>query len=114
MARLTTRFVLVLVTAPNLKTARQLARAALKERLAACVNLIPGLQSHYWWQGKIEAGTEVLLLFKSSPRKLAPLEQCIVALHPYDTPELIVVEVPRGNKRYLEWWANSIAEPRGG
>ena len=98
-----------MVTAPDLKTARKLAQAALSAHLAACVNLVPKLESHYWWRGKIEKGAEVLLRLKSSFKQLAALERCILALHPYDTPEFIVLPVTRGNKRYLDWWARSLS-----
>jgi len=102
------RFVLVLVTAPNLKAARRLASTALRARSAACVNFIPKIESHYWWQGKIERGTEVLLLFKTSRDKLAPLEEIILANHPYDTPEFLVVALAKGNQRYLAWLGQSL------
>jgi periplasmic divalent cation tolerance protein len=97
------RFSIVLVTAPDLKTARVLARAALQARLIACANLIPKIESHYWWQGKIESGAEVLLVFKTQKSKLASLEKLILAKHPYDTPEFIVLPLSAGNQRYLEW-----------
>src|SRR4051794_12139572 len=80
------RFALVLVTAPDLKTARRLAQAALKGRLVACANLVTGIESHYWWQGKIERGAEVLLLFKTTRNRLKALEELLVQIHPYDTP----------------------------
>ncbi|HWW00088.1 MAG TPA: divalent-cation tolerance protein CutA [Candidatus Acidoferrum sp.] len=99
-----TRFALVLVTAPELKTARRLARSALKRRLVACANLIPKIESHYWWQGKVEHGTEVVLLLKTTARRLAALERLVIAEHPYDTPEFIVLGVNGGNRRYLDWW----------
>ena len=101
-------FVIALVTAPNLKTARKLARAALKAQLAACVNLVPNLESHYWWEGGIQHGTEVLLLFKASAQRIAALEKRVVSLHPYDTPEFIVLRGIQGNKRYLDWWAGCL------
>src|SRR5260221_379475 len=97
------KFALVLVTAPDLKTARSLAKAALEARLAACANLIPRIESHYWWQGKLEQSAEVLLLFKTSSRKLAALEKCILAKHPYDTPEFLVTKLSKGTERYLRW-----------
>jgi len=101
------QFCLALVTAPDLKVARKLARAALEARLIACANLIPKLESHYWWQGKLESGTEVLLVLKTTARHLAALEKLIVANHPYDTPEFIVLPITRGNKRYLAWLSAS-------
>ena len=102
------RFVLVLVTAPDLKSARALARAALASRLAACVNLHPGIESHYWWQGKLESSREVLLLFKTTRPKLVALKQLILAKHPYDTPEFVALSLDSGSKRYLDWLAASV------
>lgn len=104
------QFALVLVTAPDLKTARRLARAALAARLVACANLVPRLESHYWWQGKLERNAEVLLLFKTTRARLAQLEKLILAEHPYDTPEFMVLRLDRGNRRYLAWLE---AETRG-
>ena len=98
-----TKFAIVLVTAPDLKTARGLARAALRARLIACANLAPKIESHYWWQGKIESGAEVLLILKTTKSKLAALEKLILAKHPYDTPEFLVLAVSAGNQRYLNW-----------
>ena len=98
-----TKFAVVLVTAPDLKTARALARAALQARLIACANLIPKIESHYWWRGKIESGTEVLLVLKTQKSKLAALEKLVLARHPYDTPEFIVLPLSAGNKKYLTW-----------
>jgi periplasmic divalent cation tolerance protein len=105
--KVATKFFIVLVTAPNLKIARALACAALQARLIACANLIPKIESHYWWQGKIESASEVLLVLKTQKSKLAALEQLILAKHPYDTPEFIVLPLSAGNKKYLEWLAAS-------
>jgi len=100
-------FCMVLVTAPDRKTARVLARAALSARLIACANLISRIESHYWWRGKIESGDEVLLILKTQQSKLAALEKLILAKHPYDTPELVVLPLSAGNKKYLDWLAAS-------
>jgi periplasmic divalent cation tolerance protein len=99
---------IVLVTAPDLKTARRLARAVLTRRLIACANLIPKLESHYWWKGKIETGLEVLMVLKTRSSKLAALEKLILAEHPYDTAEFIVLPISQGSKRYLDWITNSV------
>ena len=98
---------MVLVTAPDLKTARRLAQAALGKKLIACANLIPRIESHYWWQGKIEAGAEVLMVMKTTKRALPKLEKLILKLHPYDTAEFIVLPVNAGSERYLKWWKAS-------
>ena len=101
-------FAIVLVTAPDLKTARALAKAALEARLVACANLIPKLESHYWWQGRIERSAEVLILFKTARGKLAALEKLVLARHPYDTPEFITLPLESGTPRYLAWLAASV------
>jgi periplasmic divalent cation tolerance protein len=100
-------FSIVLVTAPDLKTARALVKAALQAHLIACANLIPKIESHYWWQGKIESGAEVLLVLKTQKSQLAALEKLILAKHPYDTPEFLVLSLTAGNKKYLEWLAQN-------
>jgi len=97
------KYAVVLVTAPDVKTGRKLARAALEARLIACANLILRMESHYWWQGKIETGAEVLLILKTTAARLTALEKLILATHPYDTPEFVVLPITRGTRRYLDW-----------
>jgi len=104
----------VLVTAPDLKTARQLAQSALEARLIACANIVPRIESHYWWQGRIEAGAEVLVMMKTTAGRLAALEKLVLAKHPYETPEFIVLPIRHGNKRYLDWVRANTAQGRGG
>ena len=105
--KLATRYRLVVITAPDLKTARRLARTALAARLIACANLIPKIESHYWWRGKIERGKEVLLVLKTTAEHLAALEEFVLIHHPYDTPEFIALSLIAGNARYLKWLAAS-------
>jgi periplasmic divalent cation tolerance protein len=102
------KFVVVLVTAPDLKTARVLANAALQVRLVACANLISGVESHYWWNGKIESGAEVLIIFKTLKSRLAALEKLILARHPYDTPEILALPLSAGTRKYLDWIEGSV------
>lgn len=99
---------MVLVTAPDLATARRLALASLRRRAAACTSLVPRIESHYWWCGKVESAKEVLILFKTTRPKLKALEQLVLDKHPYDTPEFVVLPISSGNKRYLDWISASV------
>ncbi len=99
---------MVLVTVPDLKIARNLAHAALSKKLVACANFIPKVESHYWWEGKITSSSEVLIVFKTKTAKLSALEALILARHPYDTPEFIVLPLKAGNTRYLNWLGASL------
>jgi periplasmic divalent cation tolerance protein len=96
-------FKIVLVTAPDVKTARKLARKALEARLVACASLVPKIESLYWWQAKIEQAAESLIVFKTTRARLAKLEKLILSEHPYDTPEFLVLPVQGGSTRYLAW-----------
>jgi periplasmic divalent cation tolerance protein len=102
------RFAVVMVTAPEIKTARVLARAALGSRLAACANLIPRIESHYWWRGRVESSGEVLIVFKTTTAKLEALERLVKRNHPYDTPEIVVLPIRGGSRRYLDWVRGSV------
>jgi periplasmic divalent cation tolerance protein len=95
-----------------MKTARALAKAALQGRLIACVNLVPKIESHYWWQDKIESGNEVLMILKTTRKRLAALEKLILAKHPYDTAEFLVLPVTAGTPRYLTWLRSSCETKR--
>jgi periplasmic divalent cation tolerance protein len=104
------KYRIVLVTAPDLKVGRALAQGALKARLVACANLVPKIESHYWWQGKIEKGAEVLCIFKTTSKLLPAFEKFVLANHPYDTAEIVSLSLTSGTKRYLEWIGASVAE----
>jgi periplasmic divalent cation tolerance protein len=97
------QFRITFVTAPDLKCARNLARAALRARLVACANLVPKVESHYWWQDKIERSAEVLIVFKTIGARLPALEQLILKLHPYDVPEFVTLPITAGTANYLAW-----------
>ena len=101
---------MVLVAAPDLTTARKLAQGALAARSIACANLVPRIESHYVWQGKLEQSSEVLMVMKTTRRRLAALEQFILAHHPYDTAEFLVLPVAKGSAKYLAWLAASVAD----
>ena len=102
------KFNIILVTAPDIKLARNLAKAALETKLAACANIIPHVESHYWWDEKIENESEVLIFFKTSEKNIPELERTICDLHIYDTPEFITLPITSGNHRYLNWLSENI------
>ncbi len=81
----------------------RIASAVVEERLAACVNILPGIQSIYRWQGAVERARELLLLIKTTEAQFDALQDRIQALHSYDTPEVVAITVVGGSERYLAW-----------
>jgi periplasmic divalent cation tolerance protein len=102
----------VLVTAPSAEKAAELARALVEERLAACGNVVPGLRSIYRWQGAVQEDAEALLLLKTTRARLDALRARVLALHPYDVPEVLALPVEAGSAAYLAWIAESTGEER--
>ena len=100
--------IVTLCTVPDRKTGERIAEALVEERLAACVNLLPGVSSTYRWQGKVEKATECLLIIKTVVSKFEALKQRIKALHPYDLPEIIALPITAGSSEYLNWITESI------
>jgi periplasmic divalent cation tolerance protein len=98
-----TKAVVVLCTCSGMVEARKLAHALVDERLAACVNVIPGIESVYRWEGQIEQANEILLVIKTTAERLATLESSLAELHSYDTPEILALPVIAGSKKYLSW-----------
>ena len=94
----------VLVTASDLAEARSLAKLLVENRLAACVNLVPGVESHYWWQGKLETATEILLVIKSSAEQFEALQELVRWHHSYDCPEIVAVAPEAMSPDYRQWW----------
>jgi len=97
-----------MTTCPDDGTARQIARALVSERLAACVQRVPGVQSTYVWKGELQEDQEVLLLIKTLKNSLPVLAERVRSLHPYEVPELLVVPVYSGNEAYAEWVRSSV------
>lgn len=101
----TTSAAVVLVTAPVGEAADRLARALVDRRLAACVNVVPGVRSHYRYEGDIHRDDESLLIVKIRRERFEAVRAAIVDLHPYDTPEVLRLDVDGGDPRYLAWLA---------
>jgi periplasmic divalent cation tolerance protein len=100
-----TDVLVILVTVPDPEKAAEIARALVEERLAACGNVLPGARSIYRWEGKIQDEREALLLLKTSRARFEALRARLVALHPYQVPEILAVPVEAGSAPYLAWIA---------
>jgi periplasmic divalent cation tolerance protein len=103
--------VVCLVTAPPAH-APQIAATVVERELAACVNIVPLVHSIYRWQGAVQTDEESLLVLKTAPSAIPALELLLEEIHPYDTFELVAVDVSAGSHRYLEWIGSSVQAPR--
>ena len=99
----TTDALVVLVTAPSTDEAARIGRALVDERLAACVNVLGGVRSIYRWRGAVHDEAEVLMIVKTTRPRFEALRERILALHPYDTAEVLALPVESGSERYLAW-----------
>ena len=100
--------ILILTTAPDLKTAKWLAKSLVEKKLAACVSLKEGFISFYRWKGKVENAREVAIFIKSSKEKFVKIKQHICRVHPYQVPEFIALPVTQGSSEYLTWLMQSM------
>lgn len=100
--------ILVISTAPNMETAKEIARLLVVERLVACASLIPSVTSYYWWQEEVRAEEEVLILMKTAKAKFKDLELRIKEIHPYDIPETLALPVKGISEDYLEWLLSEV------
>jgi periplasmic divalent cation tolerance protein len=96
-------YAVLFCTVPSMEEGRRMARHVVNRRLAACVNLVPGLASIYEWEGEIEDTSEVLLILKTRKDLVQDLTARIVEIHPYDCPEVIALPIASGHARYLKW-----------
>ena len=99
---------IVLSTAGSEEEARKIAHHLVDQQLAACVNIVPKIESVYRWQGKVESNREYLLLIKTSSEKVPQVSDAIRELHSYDLPECIVLAVEDGSSEYLQWVEESL------
>lgn len=102
---------LVLTNCPDEETANAIALAVVEAGLAACVNIMPRIQSIYRWQGKVESATEIPLFIKCTVARYPGLEKLLVELHPYKTPEIIALPITQGLPAYLNWVAAETVQP---
>lgn len=98
-----------LCTCPSLEVARELAHAVVDARLAACVNVLPGVTSVYRWEGEVREDAEVLLCVKTTEAAYPQLEEMLARRHPYELPEIVAVPVTTGLPRYLSWLRDAVS-----
>lgn len=103
-----TRKVVVLSTVAREEDAEHLARELVERRLAACVNVVPGVLSFYRWKGELTRDAEWLLVIKTTAARFEALRHALVALHPYEVPEIVELPIERGHAPYLDWIAASV------
>lgn len=99
--------IVILVTAKDEAQANKIAEKLVAEKLVACANIVPGIQSIFRWQGKVDRAREVLLVLKSRRRHFSVIVKTIKAMHSYDVPEVIALPIIEGNKDYLQWITDS-------
>jgi len=106
------QYLIILNTCPDKESAIRVANFLVENRLAACVNIVPGLTSVYHWQGQIESGEECLLLIKSTRSAYDAVESAIRRIHPYELPEVIAVPLTTGFNGYFAWISSNIVLPQ--
>lgn len=106
------KILLALSTFPDAEIARRISNQLVSERLAACANIFPSVESIYRWKEKIESGNETFVFFKVSEERHSAFQDKLRSLHPYDVPEIIFVPVASGLPEYLQWVAENCGQAR--
>ena len=101
-------YLVVFVTCPA-DSADKIAEEVLRRRLAACVNMLGGVRSRFWWEGKLDSADESLLLIKTRAELFRRLERVVRQVHPYEVPEILGIRMEDGSRPYLEWITNETA-----
>jgi periplasmic divalent cation tolerance protein len=107
------RAVFVYTTYPSLVEAEKAGRAIVERRLAACVNILPGMISHYWWQGALERGEEVVMIIKTRASLAEPVRAAVKEMHSYTTPAILVIPLESVDQAYLGWILGETDEAKG-
>lgn len=98
----------ILITCANNEEANRIAEALIRERKAACVNIIRSLESVFWWEGKLDRAQESLLIVKTKKESFEAVEKLVKQLHSYSVPEIIALDITEGEKKYLNWINESV------
>ena len=101
-------YLVILITTDTADEANQIAEDLVKQRKAGCVNIVPGVSSLFWWQGKLDSVEEYLLVAKTKASQLDELVNLVKEIHSYDIPEIIALPIVGGNQDYLEWISKEV------
>src|SRR5229473_2766874 len=108
MIRTGGRYRIVLVTCASVAEARRIGRSVVEKKLAACANILAGVESIYRWKGKVERAREVLVVMKTTAARVRELEREVKRRHSYEVPEFVVLPIVAGSQEYLEWVGKSV------
>lgn len=100
--------IIIMVTCASRKEARKIADRLLSKRLVACANIVSGIESKFWWKGKIDSASETLLMMKTVKANFKKVETAVLNLHSYEVPEIIAVSIAAGGKSYFSWIEKSV------
>lgn len=105
-------YIVIFITCNDAEEAQNIAELLLGQRLAACVNIVPDINSSFWWEGKLEMARESLLIVKTTTKKLAEITHSVKTVHTNTVPEIIALPIIGGNQDYLDWIDNEVADER--
>jgi len=100
------KYYLILSTVPSQKIGERIARLLVRNHMAACVNVVAGVRSYFWWEGKVSKARESLLIIKTTRRRFQTLSKFLKKIHPYHVPEIIGLPIEKVNPSYLQWMEN--------
>lgn len=101
-------FIIILVTTKDVSEAEKIGRALVDQKLVACANILPGVKSFFWWEGRVDTSDEALLILKTKKSLFKKVEKAVKSLHSYATPEVIALPIGQGSKEYLKWIEESV------
>jgi len=104
--------IVIFITTSHKKEAQRIAEQLIKNRLAACVNIVNNIESVFWWQARVDKAKEVLLLIKSKRQNFKKIVKLVKSLHSYEVPEIIALPIVGGEEKYLKWIDESVRKPR--